>query len=313
MATLPDGDINNRELPLMNNLISNIGLEDILNSHGIEHNNTNFEELYDDLSTNGQNNTLLHKIENKTREYFKQLQLPSKATIYDYLILSLREKDLIASFNWDPLLVQAAYRNRTLGTLPKIVFMHGNVGIGICEKHRRMGYLSQNCQECNEPFESCALLYPVKRKNYQINSYIEDAWNTLNNYLSEAYYITIFGYSAPETDIEAKELLLRNWQSNKSFELAEIEIIDIKDEIEIEETWSKFLFKTHYSIKNDIFSSYLFNYPRRSCEAFASATLMCAPWKDRPFPEFKHFIELQEWILPLIEKEKQHSFHENVS
>ncbi|MHA1748548.1 MAG: hypothetical protein ACTSXN_02865 [Promethearchaeota archaeon] len=40
-------------------------------------------------------------------------------TIYDYLILSLRKKDVIATFNWDPLLVQAAWKNRNFD-LPNI-------------------------------------------------------------------------------------------------------------------------------------------------------------------------------------------------
>jgi hypothetical protein len=56
---------------------------------------------------------------------------------------------------------------------------------------------------------------------------------------------------------------------------------------------------------DDVFSSYLFNHPRRSCEAFANATLLCDPWKSNPFPKFKHFLELQEWINPLLIEESR--------
>jgi hypothetical protein len=43
------------------------------------------------------------------------LKLPEEATIYDYLVLSLRSPDIIATFNWDPFLYQAFERNRHIG------------------------------------------------------------------------------------------------------------------------------------------------------------------------------------------------------
>jgi len=57
-------------------------------------------------------------------------------------------------------------------------------------------------------------------------------------------------------------------------------------------------------ITNDIFRSYLFTHPRRSCDAFASATLMCDPWNDNPYPRFETLEELQEWVMPLIKEEE---------
>jgi hypothetical protein len=35
------------------------------------------------------------------------MEIPDHVTLYDELLLTLRSKDLIATFNWDPLLLQA--------------------------------------------------------------------------------------------------------------------------------------------------------------------------------------------------------------
>src|ERR1700722_15150472 len=78
---------------------------------------------------------LIKRIEDIIENYFAFMQLPEEATIYDYLILSLREKDIIATFNWDPFLAQAFARNmEVIGfrNMPKIVFLHGNVAMGVC-------------------------------------------------------------------------------------------------------------------------------------------------------------------------------------
>lgn len=62
-------------------------------------------------------------------------KIPCKLTGYDFLIMSLTAKDLIVTFNWDPLLVQAVGRIKfNFNTnIPKIVFLHGNVAVGYCE------------------------------------------------------------------------------------------------------------------------------------------------------------------------------------
>ena len=92
---------------------------------------------------------LLADLEKVVHDYFAAMELPPEATIYDLLLLSLREKDLIASFNWDPFLAQAFKRNRVLRRLPKLSFLHGNVEIGSCAEHRRSGFLDQECSICS--------------------------------------------------------------------------------------------------------------------------------------------------------------------
>lgn len=99
--------------------------------------------------------------------------------------------------------------------------------------------------------------------------------------------------------------MLTDWKKNPTLELAEVEVVDIKPEEEITETWNEFFVSHHYGISNDIFKSYLFNHPRRSCDAFSEATLNLKPWHDNPFPRFKTLSELQAWIRPLIEEEEK--------
>lgn len=50
--------------------------------------------------------------------------------------------------------------------------------------------------------------------------------------MKEACFFTIFGYSAPVSDIDARNLILEVWSDNPSQELAQIELIDIKFEKE---------------------------------------------------------------------------------
>lgn len=109
-ATCPEGDTNGKILPLMNDLIDTLNLSEMIKRENISLEGIGFEEIYDSLILNGRLE-LAKTIERKIHNYFSEIRLPDKPTIYDYLILSLRKKDLIATFNWDPLLLQAYRRN----------------------------------------------------------------------------------------------------------------------------------------------------------------------------------------------------------
>ena len=299
--TFPNGDANGKKLPLMNDLIEILGLAEILDKESIEYKNVNFEEIYSDLKNILKYQMLSKNIENRIYEYFKDMVIPNEPTIYDYLILSLREKDLIATFNWDPLLIQAYRRNIKIKKLPRPIFLHGNVGIGVCCEHKNISYIDAVCPTCNKPLSRVKLLYPIKQTNYSAE--IKSEWYILENKLNVAYWFTIFGYGAPSTDVDAKNLMLKVWQNNPSRDLAEIEIIDIKPKDELKETWNSFIVRQHYGIYEDFFNSYLCRYPRRTCEALASATLMGNPWPENRFPKFNTLDELHKWIEPLLEDE----------
>jgi hypothetical protein len=123
--------------------------------------------------------------------------------------------------------------------------------------------------------------------------------------------LTIFGYGAPATDVKAVELLQQGWGDNPTFELAEVGIVDIRPEEELRKTWEPFLCRTHYSVSNTIWDTWLFHAPRRSCESLAMATLQNDPWPGNPFPRCKSLVTLQSWLTPLLLEERRGQFSGN--
>lgn len=303
LAAFPNGDLFGRKLPLMRNLVEIVGLEPLLKSYDVTSGYEDFESLYNNLADSGGYGKLQAELEDRIRSYFSVLRLPSETTIYDLLLLSLREKDVIATFNWDPFLAEAFKRNRIIKNLPGILFLHGNVDAGACIEHLTKGFLEHRCSFCGKPLEPTPLLFPVKRKDYTSNPFIKNEWDELQWYLEHAYLITIFGYSAPSTDVEARNLILNKWQVNKTRDLAEIEIVDVRPREEVEANWSDFFVRQHYGIFDSIDRSLSFMYVRRSCEAFAMATLQQAPWKENRYPISRFPKDIHEWLRPLLEEE----------
>jgi len=235
-----------------------------------------FESIYDELATTGRNASLKADIESRVQSYFAALQLPETPTLYDYLLLSLRDKDYIATFNWDPFLVKAFMRNKGTRSLPRILFLHGNVEIGLCASDRVKGFRGDTCRKCGTPFQPTKLLYPVRQKNYNADPFIVAEWKELEASLKNGYMLTIFGYGAPATDVEAVDLLLRGWGQNPTFELAEVQIVDIRPSEDLKKTWERFLCRTHYGTTANLWDTWLLRHPRRSCEALAMATVIAA-------------------------------------
>lgn len=308
LAAFPNGDVHGRRLPLMRNLVEVVGLGPLLAEYDVRDGYEDFESLYDVLVSSGATPELLRRLEAEIRAYFAAMVIPPHVTIYDRLILSLREKDLIASYNWDPFLAQAFKRNRHLRRLPKLAFLHGNVEIGSCIDHRRSGFTDQRCSVCSKPFTASKLLFPVKHKNYAEDPFIKGEWENLRRYLARAYFVTIFGYSAPVTDIEAKTLMLEKWKENPFRDLAEIEFVDVRSKDELVATWKEFFVRQHYAVWNDISKTCVFRNVRRSCESFAMATLQNDPWHENPFPETSDLSTLQQWLQPLLREEEKNKF-----
>lgn len=137
------------------------------------------------------------------------MAIPDKPTIYDYLVLSLRKKDLIATFNWDPLLLKTIRRHSKTINIPNVAFLHGNVAVGVCIHCNIKRYKYNSiCHRCYKPFDDMKLLYPVENKNYSSDRIIKDEWELLKHYFEISLYVTIFGYSAPDSDVDAKKLML---------------------------------------------------------------------------------------------------------
>lgn len=250
-------------------------------------------------------------IEELTYDYFACMELPNEPTLYDHLVLSLTGRDIIVTFNWDPFIWQAWRRNyHRVGqkNLPHILFLHGNTAIGVCTKHEKIvvSYKGSLCYKCKTPLEKTKLLFPIGKKNYNADPYIKNSWDITKEELHSAYMFTIFGYSAPTSDIEAVDLLSEGWGDKYQRSMEEIEIVDILDEDTLCKRWERFIHTHHYSTHSDLYSSIIGKCSRRSVDAAFGANYNCVPWEEYPIPKDASWEELDEWLKPFIEVENSH-------
>lgn len=318
-AAFPDGDHTGEPLPVMADLVELLDLGPLLTQHGIELTpSINFEDVFTSLYESGRSTAVVRELENRIRAYFATLQLPPRATLYDRLVLALQPHDVIATFNWDPLLYQAYHRNLKIARLPQIVALHGSVALGACAKHGAYGFGWNTCSTCDAPFAPVRLLYPVRQKRYYADGFIAHQWETLRRYMRHAVCLTIFGYSAPATDVEAVRLLTEMAAKNSAGDWAHLEIIDIKSESELRAKWLRFFHEDHYSISGRFSDSILAQYPRRSREMVfrrfvtklhqkgrlpSRGTFVLRLQQPQPMPETDDLSVLQNFVLEMTKKE----------
>jgi hypothetical protein len=135
------------------------------------------------------------------------------------------------------------------------------------------------------------LLYPVKQKNYQSDPAIKAHWETLKDALSTAWTVTFFGYGAPKTDVEAIALLKEAWGDTERRNLEETEIIDVREESDLRNTWSPFIHSHHFTICRTFYESNIGRHPRRSCEALWARLMDCEFVEGTSFPIKASFVE----------------------
>lgn len=73
-----------------------------------------------------------------------------------------------------------------------------------------MGNVGMTCK-CGKPLSPMKLLFPIKKKDYSSDIAISKSWKTLNNALEQNYMVTVFGYSAPKSDVEAVAMMKKAW------------------------------------------------------------------------------------------------------
>lgn len=304
LAAFPNGDKNGRKLPVMANFIEVLGLEPLLEKVGYKTPYGNFEEIYAELSSKPEHKETVTEIEDVIYSYFEGMELPDEPTLYDHLILSLREKDVIATFNWDPFLFQAASRNNHIKKPPKLFFLHGSVAIGVCHNCGLKIHAHALCPKCGERSQQSKILYPVTEKNYTDDPFINNEWGAFRYYLQQGYIFTIFGYGAPVSDVEAVKLLSEAWGEPEEKSLEEIEIIDVLSKEELGERWGNFIHTHHYRAPADFYGSMASRHPRRTCEALWECLMMCRPSDEKvEIPRNASFQQLYEFIIPRIEAE----------
>lgn len=299
-------DKQGREVPLLKNIHKVLGLDNQLKKYGFSNEEMeNFEFLYSNIYGKVEYKDLVKFLDIQVTKYFQSLRLIDEPTYYDYLILSLTEKDAIISFNWDPYLMQAYRRHIKVGNLPALIFPHGNVGVGVCNKCHTMGYANTLCYSCLNDFESMPLLFPIGQKKYATIPVIAGEWERARNYLSRAIGITVYGYGAPETDIEAMTLLQEAFDESNTKEIALFEMINLKSEELIQrQKW-----KTFYNHKMTAYcetfeESLLWKCPRVCMETLFDAILQQHPREiEKSFKRFNTIEELQKFITTVSEYE----------
>ncbi len=313
-STIRNPEKHGKRLPSMNNFIEVLNLKDVVDKIPENLRATNFETLYSNLYTDNPQSDTIKEIEERVLEYFSSMELPDEPTIYDYLILSLRSKDAIATFNWDPFLYQAYCRCKEFtDDLPYIYYLHGNVAIGWDSEGKRMGPAGMFSKATYKEFVPTKLLYPISQKKYNEDEFISTQWKSIQFFLSKEYKAvraTIFGFGAPATDVEAVKLLNDAWGTGNERVMEQFEIIDISPEEELRNKWNGFICETHYDIADSYFKSSLAYNPRRTSEAYFSAYTPLTPSEAfrqaNPIPQNLRTIqELWDWHKPLIEAESK--------
>lgn len=311
LAAFPNGDKYGRRLPLMDDFVEVVyGLADYLDYLGINYKNKNFEIIYSELYDKYRVSEALQDIEEIVYTYFSRMELPDDPTLYDHLVLSLRGEDIIATFNWDPFLWQALSRNHKrvgIDNLPKYLFLHGNTGVSVCTMHEiiSVGHRNNQCNQCGAILQKNKLLFPITHKDYTADPFINTGWKMMKSYLKAAYMFTIFGYSAPKSDIEAISLLQEGWGNAEERELEQIQIIDIMDIETIESKWQSFFCRQHYNIYNSFYNTFIGKYARRSCDALWDAVMMCNPREEYPVLKDATWEELDIWLKPMLDVENR--------
>jgi hypothetical protein len=303
VAAFPEGDANGRKLPTMDGLIEMLGLEPVLKMGGVKDTRRNFENIYSDLYEIVPRLPILREVEDTIYVYFEKLRLPEHPTLYDYLLMSLRPKDMVATFNWDPFLFDAWKRIKDSIPVPEIVHLHGNVRLAYCPDHPTYVEHGMYCPTCDRELVPSRLLYPVAMKNYVDDPFIKTEWEVLKKALREAKTLTIFGYGAPTTDKEAVDILNDAWDKSKRL-IERTEIIDVKEKEVLWKQWDAFIVRTYLDCPGNFYKSRLASYPRRSCEALLDSTFYGLPVEENPLPVNAGFDELLSWMKPLVEAEK---------
>ena len=305
-AAFPNGDANGRRLPLMIDFADIVPVGRTLERAGIEYVSRNFEDVYFELSADERFATLRAELETVIFDYFAALELPAHPTLYDHLVLSLQPKDIIATFNWDPFLLQAVRRNlHVIKKPPAVLFLHGNVLAGYCATDGVHGVAGYSCRKCGESFQSVPLLYPVGEKDYSKHPAIADAWRFLEQEFSQAFMVTVFGYGAPKSDAGAVQLLDRAWGGWQERNMEQFEFVDVREEDDLLESWSPFVHTHHYEVCRSVYDSWLMTHPRRTGEAYVNQFLEALFVSENRVPREAEFNDLWRWFEPLLARERE--------
>lgn len=290
----------------MDDFVQHVGIGELLKRAGVPGDAPNFETAYSSLVSDPNMAAVRQELESRILEYFSSLEMPESPTIFDHLLLAMRPKDVIATFNWDPFLLEAVRRNNHIlkGQVPALLFLHGNVAAGFCTKDRVNGFRGAICSKCKQPMPGLPLLYPITQKNYENDPAIATAWSYMKLVLKKTFMFTVFGYGAPASDTAALNLLKDAWGNVEDRSLEQTELIDIRSKEDLTKTWDPFIHTHHYEIHNDFFDSWIARHPRRSGEAYWNQYMMAKFISNNRIPQSTTLKELWDWYKPLFDAEQ---------
>lgn len=291
-------------LPLMRDLVTTLDLGPLLLRGGEKLPDLDdFEAAFAALSERPEGAAVVRQIEDRIERYFRGVQLPRTATIYDFLVLSLRSKDVLVTFNWDPLLYDALARNRAV-PVPRAFFLHGCVRIGYCHEHHAAGPQGETCAICGVRRANVPLLYPG-RKNYSAHAFIRGEWEGAKRALADAQTVTVFGYGAPASDADAVQLLQDSWFARSRREFEHMEVVDTAEGEVLERRWRRFTPTRHFRAFATFDQTSIARWPRRSCEAQLAAMSRGVPAANFPLFATTDLLSLQAEAAGIAAHEAQ--------
>jgi len=77
-AAFPNGDKNGRKLPLMNNFVKTLGIEDLIARTGLSVSLNNFENIYSEIHKKPELKDIRDELENIVYQYFHEMELPDE-------------------------------------------------------------------------------------------------------------------------------------------------------------------------------------------------------------------------------------------
>lgn len=199
--------------------------------------------------------------------------------------------------------MQTHRRNRHVAELPDIRFLHGCVDFAACTEHDILGCPFQYCPTCHRSLCQEQLFFPDEDKDYAKDNPIHRDWVAVTERLRKAFHLTIFGYSGPATDYNAKKLLLEGWTQTPVRDISHAEIIDTKDEDVLWESWVEFFPHYHNMISRDFWDCSIVRWPRRTAEWKLSASRYGIPPENIGPLRTESLSEMQEWFSRLAGEE----------
>ena len=136
---------------------------------------------------------------------------------------------------------------------------------------------------------------------------IRAQWDALAILLNGAFLLTIFGYGAPDTDVDAMRLMGKGWGSPDARAMEEIEIIDRPgcDEDEMKHRWRGLIHSHHYQVHDNFFDSMVAHNPRRSVETQTKRFYGRREYESNRAPVARTLEELRSWYSVLVDGERR--------